>query len=602
MRAIVQILIPLLLMINSSAGIHILELLKNYGLTNTYAIKTQPLPRFSDYDFIVVGSGPGGAPVANRLSENRNWKVLLLEAGKPEGILNQVPMLSFVNSEYDWQYTIEPQKKACLGIIDRRCPYPKGKALGGSSTINSMVYSRGNKLDFDLWAQQGNYGWSYDDVLPYFKKSERAKLRETVDESYHGKSGYLHVQDVSWRTPLASKFLESGRELGYDIIDYNGRRQIGFSYGQFMMLDGTRCSSSKAYLQVRRSNLDIVTEARVSRVLIDGNNCAYGVEFTKNNRTYRINASKEVILSAGAIDTPKLLMLSGIGPKEHLEELGIRVVKDAKVGYNLCDHVAFAGLTFLVNQSVTLIQKNVETTKAVLQYAIKGTGPYSTPNANEGLAFVRTKYAKDVRPDVELVFRTSTFNGDNEENFRRGRRVTQEIYDAVWKPIEGQDAWAIWPAVQLIQSKGRIKLRSTNINDHPLIDPNLFDDSNDLETLVEAVKIAIKVSESKAFQQYGTKLHDTKIPGCESFEFGTDDYWRCAIQHVTVTFNHDMGTVKMGPSTDSSAVVDPELRVYGIGGLRVIDASIMPEMPVGHLSATTYMIAEKGADMIKKSW
>ncbi|XP_015112869.1 glucose dehydrogenase [FAD, quinone] [Diachasma alloeum] len=601
MRILTGILVSLLLIINSSAAIHILRLLANYGLTNTYAIKTEQLPRFSDYDFIVVGAGPGGSPVTNRLSENKNWRILLLEAGQPERISNQIPMLSFVNSEYDWKYRSEPQRKACLGIINQRCPIPKGKSLGGTTTINGMVYSRGHKLDFDIWAAQGNYGWSYDEVLPYFKKSERANLNEPVDESYHGRDGYVHVQNAPWRTPLTAAFLESGKELGYDVIDYNGQRQIGFSDSQLTMLNGTRCSASKAYLRINRSNLDIVTEATVSRVLIDEKNHAYGVEFIKHNKSYRINARKEVILSAGTINTPQILMLSGIGPKEHLQELGINVVKDAKVGYNFCDHVAFSGLTFLVNQSVTLLAKNTLTPRAVLQYAIQGTGPYSTTGP-AAVAFTRTKYATDERPDLELLFRAGSFHSDNDGSFRKARRISQEVYDTVWKPIIGQHAWTIWPSVQLAHSKGRITLNSTNIRDPPLIDPNLLDNPIDVEILVEGVKLAIEISKSQAFQKYGSKMHEIKIPGCESLEFASDDYWRCAIRHVTSTFNHEMGTAKMGPTTDSAAVVDPELRVHGVGGLRVIDASIMPEIPVGHLSATSYMIAEKGADMIKKSW
>ncbi|XP_011315313.1 glucose dehydrogenase [FAD, quinone] [Fopius arisanus] len=598
MRVTIGILFSVLLMINLSAGTHILRLLSEYSLTTTYGIRTEQLPRFNEYDFIIVGAGPGGSTVANRLSENQNWRILLLEAGEPEGILQQIPSFSSINSKYDWQYKYEPQDKACLGMKDRTCPCPKGKSLGGTTTINGMVYARGHKLDFDIWAQQGNYGWSYEEILPYFRKSERVNLREPVDEPYRGRDGYLHVQNSPWSTPVKTAFLDSGKELGYDVVDYNGRQQIGFSDSQLTMVNGTRCSASKAYLRIRRLNLDIVTEATVSRVLIDDNNHAYGVEFIKNNKTYRINAGKEVILSAGTINTPQLLMLSGIGPKDHLDELGIKVVKDARVGYNLCDHVAFIGLTFLVNQSVEFLA-NARTPEAALQYAINGTGRHSgtLPSA---VAFARTKHAVDARPDIELILRAGAFNMDGDEG--RSRGISQEVYDKVWKPIEGQVTWAIWLSPQLARSKGRITLRSTNIADHPIINANLLDDPSDVEVLVEGIKFALNISQSQTFQRYGSRLHDTKIPGCEALEFNSDDYWRCAIRSVTATFNHEMGTAKMGPATDPAAVVDPELRVHGIRGLRVIDASIMPEIPVGHLSATTYMIAEKAADMIKRSW
>ncbi|XP_063992323.1 glucose dehydrogenase [FAD, quinone]-like [Diachasmimorpha longicaudata] len=603
MKVSIHVLLTSLLIVTSSARIRILDLLRDYGLGTSYRIKTVPLPQLDEYDFIVVGSGPGGAPVANRLSENKTWKVLLLEAGKPEGLFHQVPLLSvsFVNTEYDWQYRGQPQKNACLGIIDQKCPFTKGKALGGSSSINSMIYARGHQLDYDSWAKRGNYGWSFQEVLPYFRKSERATLRQPADALHRGRTGYLRVQNVPWHTPLTTAFLKSGKQLGYNIIDYNGRQRVGFSYTQATMSDGARCSASQAYLQVNRSNLDIVSEARVSKVLIDDTNRVYGVEFIRNNKSYRVRASKEVILSAGSIDTAKLLMLSGIGPKDHLQSLGIKVVKDAKVGYNLQDHAAFAGLTFSVNQSVSLIAKNIQTPRAVLQYAIKGSGPYSTAAGIEALAFIRTKYATDARPDLELAFGAGAFNMDD-GTFRRSRRVSQRMYDAIWKPLENQDVWAIWPAVQLPRSKGRVKLNSTNIEDDPIIDANLLDDPSDVEILLEGIKLSIEISKSKAFQRYHSQLHEEKIPGCESFTFASDDYWRCGIRHLTVTFNHEIGTAKMGSAGDSDAVVDPELRVYGVSGLRVIDASIIPEIPIGHLAATVYMIAEKGADMIRRSW
>ena len=411
------------------------------------------------------------------------------------------------------------------------------------------------------------------------------------------------MEQVPYHTDLARAWLKAGRELGYDIIDYNGDEEIGFSYLQLNMDRGTRCSASKAYLRIDRRNLNVVTNARVVKLLVDeGTRRAYGVEYVKHGQRNRVYCVKEVILSAGTIDSAKLLMLSGIGPEEHLRELGIKVIRDSKVGHNMYEHIGFLGLTFVVNETVSLLQSRVTRPTVALQYLLRRSGMMSIPGGAEAVAFLRTKYATDSRADVELLFASGGLSSDGGLPLKKALRITDELYDTVYKPIEEKDVWTVWPIVQYPKSVGRLTLRSKDPFVPPRMDPNFYSHPYDLELVLEGLKLAVNISRTESFQRYGSKLHDVKFPGCASHQFATDDYWRCAIKHLPSMMNHEIGTCKMGPESDPDAVVDPRLRVYGVKGLRVVDASVMPAMPRGHVNAGIFMIGEKAADMIKEDW
>ncbi|XP_041971827.1 glucose dehydrogenase [FAD, quinone] [Aricia agestis] len=562
-----------------------------------------------EYDFIIVGAGSAGAVVANRLSEIEQWNILLIEAGGDETEISDVPLMAgyLQQSKLDWQYKTEPQQTSCLAMEGGRCNWPRGKVLGGSSVLNYMLYLRGNKKDYDIWESFGNKGWGYKDVLYYFKKSEDNQNPSLAKTPYHMTGGYLTVSEAPFNTPLVSSFIEGGLELGYPNRDINGEFQTGFMIPQGTVRKGSRCSTAKAFLRPAkdRPNLHIAMHSFVTKVMIDPRSkIAFGVEFVRNKMAYRIRARKEVILSAGTINSAQLLLLSGIGPAEELAKHRIPLIQNLKVGHNLQDHVGLGGLTFMVNKPISIVEKRLHTVSTLMQYAIFGEGPLTILGGVEGLAFVNTKYANvsDDFPDIEFHFISGSVNSDGGEQLRKAHGLSQKFYDAVFRPINNMDVWSIIPVLLRPKSKGLIQLRSSNPYDYPYIFTNYLTEESDMKTLVEGVKIAVALSKTKAFQRHSSMLNQHIFPACRQIQKYTDAYWECMIRQYTSAFYHPVGTAKMGPYWDSEAVVDHELKVYGLKGLRVIDGSIMPNLVSGNTNAPIIMIAEKGSDMIKEFW
>lgn len=452
-----------------------------------------------EYDFVVVGAGSGGCVVANRLTEVPEWSVLLLEAGKEEILLTDIPILvSYIlATDYNWGYKTQPNRGMCMSMENNRCNWHRGKGMGGTSIVNYMVYSRGSKRDFDNWEKLGNQGWSYDDVLPYFKKSENIAVPVLRDSEYHGTGGYLNVDKAHWGTPLGKIFIEALKEKGYPLKDSNNPNPIGVYPVLSTTVNGARLSASKAFIRPIRSrkNLNVGKQARVTKILIDSRtNRTFGVEFVKNRKTYVVRARKEVILSAGSLNSPQLLMLSGVGPKDHLVELKIPLIKDARVGYNLQDHVSMAGLAFQVNDSVTIVESRYQSPQYFFDYLLNGNGPYTMPGGAEAVAFTRTKYNQENdQPDMELVMGPGSFMGDTGGSLRQSFNIRLDVFNRIYGSRMGQDGFGIVPILLQPKSRGRVKLKSKNPFHWPLLFPNYFSDQRDVEVLVEGLKQVIYI-------------------------------------------------------------------------------------------------------------
>jgi choline dehydrogenase len=396
--------------------------------------------------------------------------------------------------------------------------------------------------------------------------------------------------------------------MGYEIQDINGEHQTGFAFFQFTQRRATRCSAAKAFLRpIRlRKNFHLALFSHVTKIIIDEDSKrALGVEFIRNGEKHQVFAKREVILSAGAINSPHILMLSGVGPREHLEEKGIRVIHDSPgVGQNLQDHIAIGGIVFRIDHPISVVMNRLVNLNSAIRYAVTEDGPLTSNIGLEVVGFINTKYANatDDWPDIEFMMTSASTASDGGQQIRNAHGLKDDFFEYMYNDIRNQDVFGIFPMMLRPKSRGFIKLQSKNPLRYPLMYHNYLTHPDDVGVLREGVKAAVAFGQTEAMKRFGSRFHDRQPPNCKHLPNYSDEYWDCFIRQYTMTIYHMSGTAKMGPADDPLAVVDPQLRVYGIHGLRVIDASIMPAITNGNILAPTYMIAEKGSDMIKELW
>ncbi|CAL1545466.1 unnamed protein product [Lymnaea stagnalis] len=551
-----------------------------------------------EYDYIIIGGGSAGCVLANRLSEDFSKKILLLEAGHDDRNhpTVSIPARAFesAHSEIDWDYYTVPQKHALKAFKNQTGWWHRGKILGGTSNVNEMIYTRGLPKDYDSWNIQG---WTFQDVLPYFLKSEDNENADFVKTGFHKMGGPLKVGRSKTHS-LTNFLVRAGKEMGYKIIDINSQWSEGFVEVQSTLRKGIRQSASRAFLYpvLYRKNLDVLTDSLATQIVFNGKR-AVGVKFERNGTLTTVRAKQEVLLSAGTVGSAQLLLLSGIGPKEHLEKLKIPVVADLPVGDNLQDRMTYE-FPIAIKPAISITQEKLESFWEQVKYKLVGKGMLASPNGVEVVAFTNsvTNSEKDW-PDLQLQFK-GMLHGESYGNMLG---LSNETLSEISARRAFKEGMACFSSGLRPRSRGSLRLLNTDPRSQPLIDPNYLAYEEDVEVILTGVKLCKKLLDMPSMKQIEAVYAEGPTTACSGFLSGSDDYWRCMIRGRAQPVFSPVGTCRMGDVKQADTVVDPELRVKGLKALRVVDSSVIPSIISGATNIPTIMIAERAADLIKRN-
>lgn len=508
------------------------------------------------------------------------------------------------HSSWDWRYHTEPNGKACMAMKGEGCFWPRGKMVGGTNGMNAMIYARGTRFDFDDWAARGNPTWGYDDVMKYFRKAENLRSkRNNYKPGDHGHMGPMGINNFLSDNKFRSTILKGMKELGYnEAADFNEDTFIGYMDILGTTDKGRRITTAMSHLVKGRPNLHVIKNAHVRKINLSSDNKATGVTFVYNKgKEYTVNIHKEVIVSAGAIGSAQLLMLSGIGPANHLKHYKIPVSINLPVGQNLKDHASLP-VVFKLDKSTAKEQNPEELINGMYNLLM---GRYSFLHHHEATAltgFINTTSLKGPNPDIQTTHFFSYKNSPELKNYVEATGFNDHTAKSILAANENTNTFIIYLLHLKPKSLGHIHLSSANYMDSPKIYPNYMSSDEDVKTYIRALNIYTRLEKTKAFQKREAELHKIDLPRCNNIKYKTDEYWRCYMSYLTTTVYHPVGTAKMGTKDDETSVVDYRLRVHGAKGLRVADASVMPDIVAANTNAAIIMIGEKVSDMIKEDW
>lgn len=558
--------------------------------THTFSIFDN---QYEEFDFVVVGGGSAGSAVASRLSEDPTVSVLLIEAGGNPNPVTLIPAAQpyMGHSSIMFDYATVPQKGCAFGMLNQSVLWPRGRGLGGSSNINFMTYNRGHPYDFDRWADiTGDNRWGFKNVLKYFLKQEDYYGfwdDGKGNDGYHNKGGPLRIERIRYTRGIPA-ILKSAQEMGYRLRDANAIQTPGFSPIDFTQESGTRFSTYRAYIQPteHRPNFKIYRYSQATKIDFDsssGTLRAVGVTYYRHGVKRYAAAKKEIILSTGAIASPQLLMLSGIGPKNHLSELGIPTLVDLPVGENLQDHVVTVVGPFLLNKKVSFIAERDLTLDAIAGYFQDGSGPLSSDLGVSVFGMTSTRNSPDpVWPDLLWSVHTQGIQNNLGETLDTAFNTRNNLFEEYLSSYTGRDAHFMVQVLGLPRSVGYLRLNDTNPNTFPIINPKYYSDPGDLDmqTMIDGIEEFVNLYENSTTLglKLGAKLLPENLPGCENFVHRTRAYWECVVRTITGTLYHPAGTCSMGKPGEPGTVVDSNLKVLGVEGLRVADSGIMPKV------------------------